>query len=201
MLLKGLLTSLRSRVGHLLIGSGQKFLALRVLVMRVFLCVAIALTPICGVNSALAQSFSGSTLVPSNGAFNGRGPTGTPFATDQVLINRVGPDGSPRTSTLPLGDFASSADVQALRSQWAYMASRDLKRSSENAALSAAITILAPNPGDRFAFTFSGAASDSHAAGSLSASYRLTDSALGFVAYSRSETQNLFKAGVSLSVR
>lgn len=67
--------------------------------------------------------------------------------------------------------------------------------------LSSAISILPPNAGDRFALTFSGAATDGQGAGSVSVSYRVGNDALVFGGLAVSQTQALAKGGVSFSFR
>ncbi len=110
--------------------------------------------------------------------------------------------------TLPLSAFASSQDlstglaqlrpdVAQLRSDVAQLRSR----AAQGIALSAAMTIVPPNAGDRFSLTFSGASYDSEGAGSATATYRAADRILVFGGYARSTSQNLFKGGVSFSFK
>jgi hypothetical protein len=69
----------------------------------------------------------------------------------------------------------------------------------ESAALASAITIMPPEKGDRFSLTVSGADANGYGAGSISGTYRITERMLAFGGYARSSTQNLGKAGLSMS--
>jgi hypothetical protein len=71
--------------------------------------------------------------------------------------------------------------------------------AQESAALASAITIMAPNPGDRFSLTFSGAGTEGYGAGAISGSVRISSQALAFGGYARSDHSNLVKGGMSLS--
>ena len=133
--------------------------------------------------------------------------------------------GEVTTSYVPLSAFASSADVAQLArdvaasnsdvaqlardiarhaydvSQLAYFMRRDAQRVSEGIALASALTVLPPEPGDRFAVTISAAAFDSEVAGSVSVSYRPAPGVILFGGYARSQTQNLYKGGASFSFK
>jgi hypothetical protein len=167
---------------------------------------------------ARSQSFQSYPLFPINGGFNGPSPTGTPLPTDQVLLNRLMPGNSFATTSLQLGSFASANDVQALSQNidnsnqniqnqlyQVYLSNQsiqnELSRLSEGVALASALTILPPNPGDRYNITFSGAGYNLKAAVSVSGSYRFNEQALLFAAYARSQTENLVKGGVSFSFK
>jgi hypothetical protein len=68
------------------------------------------------VASAKAQDFSSYMVSPYTGCCNSPGFSGAPLPTDTIAINRlVGTASS--TEALPLGDFASAADVQNLNGQ------------------------------------------------------------------------------------
>ncbi len=165
--------------------------------MRRFLLLLLMLP---ATTAAKAQTFQNYPLNPVNGGFNGS-PTGLAQPTDQVLINRL-EGGVPRTGSLPLADFASAQDIQSLGdrfARWNAFVQRDLSRLSEGVALSNALTIMPPNPGDRYSVTFSGAAFNSNGAGSVSLAYRLTDQSMAFAGYARSRTQNVVKGGVTFS--
>jgi trimeric autotransporter adhesin len=77
--------------------------------MRACLFLVFSLVWIAG---AQAQSFDPYTVGPYTGCCNGPGFTGSPQPTDTVAITRVGPGNVPITATLPLGSFASAADLQ-----------------------------------------------------------------------------------------
>ena len=94
--------------------------------------------------------------------------------------------------TLPLSAFASQQDLSNGLSQLR-------SRIDQGVSLSAAMTIVPPNPGDRFSLTFGGAGYDSEAAGAATATHRAADRILLFGGYGRSASQNLFKGGVSFS--
>jgi hypothetical protein len=89
--------------------------------------------------------------------------------------------------TISLGQI--TAPVLAAAQAWA----------QESAALSSAMTIMAPNPGDRFSLTFSGSGTDNYGAAAISGTVRITNQALAFGGYARSDHSNLVKGGVSLS--
>ena len=78
---------------------------------------------------------------------------------------------------------------------------RNNRRMTEGIALSAAVVIMPPNPGDRFSLTFGGSGFNGQGAGTISASMRLHERALVFVGYGRSSTQTLVKGGVSFSFK
>jgi hypothetical protein len=78
---------------------------------------------------------------------------------------------------------------------------RNNRRMTEGIALSAAVVIMPPNPGDRFSLTFGGSGFNGQGAGTISASMRLHERALIFVGYGRSSTQTLVKGGVSFSFK
>jgi YadA-like C-terminal region. len=105
--------------------------------------------------------------------------------------------GDVTTSYVPLSAFASSADV----AQLTYFMRRDAQRVSEGIALASALTVLPPEPGDRFAVTVSAAGFDSEVAGSVSVSYRPAPGVILFGGYARSQTQNLYKGGASFSFK
>jgi hypothetical protein len=71
--------------------------------------------------------------------------------------------------------------------------------ASQGIALAGAMTIIPPNPGDRFSLTFSGAGFDSQGAGAVSGSYRVAERVLLFAGYGRSSNFNFAKGGVSFS--
>ena len=143
-----------------------------------------------------AQSFQNAALTPVNGGFNSPSPTGAPLPSDLVLVNRLQSGGYYSTAGLSLGNFASAYDLANV----AASAQREFDRLRQSAALGAAMTILPPNPGDRFNFTLSSAAGYSVGAFSGSVTFRVTDQALLFAGYARSQNENLVKGGVSLSI-
>ncbi len=153
---------------------------------------------LCGEVEAQAQSFTSATLGPDIGQNGGPLP-GPPTAqlTDLVEMVRYTPgSGIPGVgATLPLSAFASAGDVQGLSTR---MDKMDL-RLSEGIALASAITIVPPNPGDRFSFSMAGADYSSQGAGSLSFTYRATDQGLFFAGYARGNTQSLGKVGIAYS--
>jgi YadA-like membrane anchor domain len=77
---------------------------------------------------------------------------------------------------------------------------RQTGRLFEGVSMASAMTILPPNPGDRFSFTFAGANFYGNNAFSGTFSYRLNDQILLFAGYARSSTGNLAKGGVSISI-
>lgn len=161
--------------------------------------------------SVHAQTFQGTTTAPYLPSYTGvsRFDTGSarPLDPNQdlVAVSRVGPPsfmyccglGDVTTSYVPLSAFASSADV----AQLTYFMRRDAQRVSEGIALASALTVLPPEPGDRFAVTVSAAGFDSEVAGSVSVSYRPAPGVILFGGYARSQTQNLYKGGASFSFK
>ena len=163
--------------------------------MKTLTCwVVMATFPLVG--PALGQSFQNSTLVPVNGGFNGSSPSGVPLSTDLVLVNRLQPGNTYAAAGVALGSFASAYDL----SNVAAYAQREFNRLQQSAALGAAMTILPPNSGDRFNFVLSGSGSDSAGAIAASVSYRLTNQTMIFAGYARSQSENLVKGGISLSI-
>jgi hypothetical protein len=94
--------------------------------------------------------------------------------------------------TLPLSAFASAQGVSNALAQLR-------SHVAQGIAMSSAVTIVPPNPGDRFSLTLGGSGYDSEGAGSATATYRAADRVLLFGGYARSASQNLFKGGVSFS--
>lgn len=151
-----------------------------------------------------AQSFSSFPLNPALGQ-NGVNifPTNA-LPTDQVELARLIPNcGCGAGASLPLSAFASSQDIQSLAGLIGQLNERlqaDVSRLSQGIAMSSALTVLAPNPGDRFSVTFGGSAFNSQGAGAMTATARLAPNVTGFVGYARSLSQNLMKGGVSFSI-
>jgi hypothetical protein len=156
------------------------------------------------------------------GATGPAGPQGSPGATGAQgpigLTGAQGPQGpqgpqgaqgaqGPQGAQGIPGPGADAARLAALETQvlqaqqLAFLARRDAARAIEGVALSSAITILPPNPGDRLALTFSGAAGEGQGAASVSMSYRVTQDALVFGGVAVSQRQALAKGGVSFSFR
>jgi hypothetical protein len=77
---------------------------------------------------------------------------------------------------------------------------RDNEALSAGIAMASALTILPPNPGDRFSLTFGGAGFNGQGAGAITATARLSENALIFVGYARSQAQYLIKGGISFSI-
>ncbi|WP_162241571.1 YadA-like family protein [Methylobacterium sp. Leaf117] len=122
--------------------------------------------------------------------------------------------------SISLDQFASRGQVQQLQGrldqisqngqspqlltrldQLAFFARRDFQRLNEGIALSSALTIMPPNPGDRFALTVGGAGFNGRGAGAITGTYRVNESMMVFGGYARSETQNLVKGGATFSFR
>ena len=164
--------------------------------------------------SANAQGFSGYTVSPVGNTFNGSF-AGAPLASDAIFVTRGTFNGPGNTSALPLGAFASQADIQALSARIdagngpasaalvtiASRLDRLADRFHEGIALAGAVNVLPPNPGDRFAVSFGGAGYDGAGAGSVAVSARLNESTIAYVGYARGPTQNLVKGGVGFSFR
>ena len=168
------------------------------------LLIALALS-VCGEVEARAQSLTSATLGPFIGQ-NGGPPPGPPTAqlSDLIEMVRYTPgSGSPGVGvTLPLSVFAGAGDVQGLSTRVQDLSTRMDKmdlRLSEGIALASAITIVPPNPGDRFSFSMAGADYDSQGAGSISFTYRASEQGLFFAGYARRNTQNLGKVGMAFS--
>jgi hypothetical protein len=69
------------------------------------------MTTVALVSSAQSQGFSQYTVGPFTGCCNGSF-NGSPLSTDFIGINRVGPGNVNISASLPLGAFASAADLQ-----------------------------------------------------------------------------------------
>lgn len=91
--------------------------------------------------------------------------------------------------------------VRARLDQLSFFVQRDFQRLSEGIALSSALTIMPPNPGDRFAVTIGGAGFNGRGAGAITGTYRVNEGMMVFGGYARSETQNLVKGGATFSFR
>ncbi len=103
-------------------------------------------------------------------------------------------------ATLPLSAFASSDEFRALNAEVTNLNVQLNQMNihmSEGIAMASAITIVPPNPGDRFSLSLSDADFNSQNAGSVSATYRVSDQALVYAGYARGNTQNLGKVGLS----
>jgi hypothetical protein len=77
---------------------------------------------------------------------------------------------------------------------------RNEQRLYEGISLSSALTVVPPNPGDRFSITFGGSGFNGYGAGAVTATARLSSNVIGFAGYARSQSENLFKGGVSFSI-
>ncbi len=175
-----------------------------------------------GSPNVLAQGFSGTALQfppyilirQADGSFASKvvvSPSTNVVVPVTALNNNV-------QSEVPLLNFATSADIaqitgdisqartaidqlRATFDQLNYFIARDRERLAQGVALASAVTIVPPNPGDRFSLTFSGADYNGHSAVSGSVAYRVNENVLVFGAYARSEQQNLVKGGVSFSIK
>jgi hypothetical protein len=111
-------------------------------------------------------------------------------------------------STIQLSDLfaAANAPVEALGARVSAIydqmdaLQRNQQRLYEGLSLSSALTIVPPNPGDRFSITFGGSGFNGYGAGAVTATARLSSNVIGFAGYARSESENLFKGGVSFSI-
>ena len=102
----------------------------------------------------------------TSGASRGAGTTGPPGTTGTArspgASRAQGPQGlqgppGPQGGQGPPGP-AGGLDIRT--AQLIFFAERDARRAREGTVLASAITILPPNAGDRFALTFSGAATE-----------------------------------------
>lgn len=113
-------------------------------------------------------------------------------------------DGINNRQYVSIDQFASSQQVGAVQSrqeQFAFFMRRDFDRLAQGIALASALTVMPPNPGDRFALTVSGAGFDGRGAGAISGTYRVSEDVLVFGGYARSADQNLVKGGATFSFR
>ncbi|MCE4223392.1 hypothetical protein HCU64_06480 [Methylobacterium sp. C25] len=139
--------------------------------------------------------------------YNGTQPALNGYVQTYVVptsgVTFVG-DGIGNRQYISIDQFASAQqlrDQQARQDQFAFFMRRDFDRLSQGIALASALTVMPPNPGDRFAVTVSGAGFDGRGAGSISGTYRVREDILVFGGYARSETQNLVKGGATFSFR
>lgn len=144
---------------------------------------------------------------------NGTGNSGTcgqPVNTNQTYAAvDISSDGiSQLGSTIRLSDLfaAANAPVEVLGAQVSAIYNqmdalqRSQERLYEGISLSSALTIVPPNPGDRFSITFGGSGFNDYGAGAITATARLSSNVIGFAGYARSQSENLFKGGVSFSI-
>ena len=111
-------------------------------------------------------------------------------------------------STIRLSDLfaAANAPVEVLGVQVSAIydqmdaLQRSQQRLYEGISLSSALTVVPPNPGDRFSITFGGSGFSGYGAGAVTATARLSSNVIGFAGYARSQSENLFKGGVSFSI-
>jgi len=97
-----------------------------------------------------------------------------------------------------------AAGLSSLQQQLTSMAAqidRNTRKLSDGIAMSSAITIIPPNPGDRFSLSVGGAGFDGRGAASVSGTARLTDQTLVYAGVAVSQTQTLLKGGAAFSFR
>ena len=71
---------------------------------------------------------------------------------------------------------------------------------NQGISMASALTVLPPNPGDRFSITFGGSGFNGYSAGAVTATARLSSDVIGYAGYARSLNENLVKGGVSISI-
>jgi hypothetical protein len=171
---------------------------------------------------AQAQNASFSGLMPTsanNGPNGGPPPATVNSAQDRItvtslpstvgyglLLNAFASEQDLAATQAQLGSLQAQTQLNAtlgqlntLASQINGMIAHERDRNAEGIALSAAMTIAPPNPGDRFSLTFTGAGYAGQGGGSVTGTYRIADPVMLFGGYARGATQNLVKAGVSFS--
>jgi len=77
---------------------------------------------------------------------------------------------------------------------------RQAQTLSQGIAMASAMTVLPPNPGDRFSINLGGSGFNGQGAGAITGTARLSDNAVAFFGYARSQSQNLVKGGISFSI-
>jgi hypothetical protein len=146
-------------------------------------------------------------FIPSSGTFSS--------SPDSVVTFIPTPGGGALGSSMPLSAFASEQDLtqayQTLSSQISQNTQalnnlnqsvrRVQNRASQGVAAVSSITVVPPNPGDRFSVTFGGGEYDSEGGGGISFAYRPPEwqNTLVFAGYARTADTNLVKGGLSLS--
>jgi hypothetical protein len=125
-------------------------------------------------------------------------------------IGLIGPGRSSCCFDLSVQDFANNiynasvdytinqqiAEIERTNQQIAQLN----QKLNEGISLASALTFLPPNPGDRFSITFGGSGFNGYGAGAVTATARLSSNVIGFAGYARSQTENLVKGGVSISI-
>jgi hypothetical protein len=166
---------------------------------------------ICTAATASAQNVAlpplqfpgGNTIIPSV-------PTSQWYFSD---IGLYGPNSSQCCYAMSVQDFANNtynasasytnslfaqqiAELENTNQQIAQLYSK----FDQGISLAAALTVLPPNPGDRFSITFGGSGFNGSGAGAVTATARLSSNVIGFAGYARSQNENLVKGGVSISI-
>ena len=144
--------------------------------------------------------------------------------TDGVFVwsNALAVAGNTRATAtaeiLPLSTFASQQDIAALNQADQTLSSQILQNTqaiaslnqsvrraqshaSQGVAAVSSLTVVPPNPGDRFSVSFGGGEYGSQGGGGMSFAYRPpeAENVMVFAGYARTVDSNLFKGGVSFS--
>jgi hypothetical protein len=174
--------------------------------------VAIVLLMLSAVSAAEGQDlvFSGPNCAnPSTGV---SGACGAPVNINQTYASVYADYGAiPNGSNIRLSDLfaAANAPVEVLDAQVGALYNqtsalqaqvgaiydqidalqKQQQRLYEGIALTSALTILPPNPGDRFSVTFGGSGFNGYGAGAITATARLSSNIIGFAGYARSQSE------------
>ena len=138
---------------------------------------------------------------------------GVPVDLNALSLAKINGAGS--QAILPLSAFASQQDLvqtdQVLSSQILQNTQaissldqsvrRAQSHASQGIAAVSSLSVIPPNPGDRFSVTFGGGEYGSQGGGGVSFAYRPPEvqSITVFAGYARTVDTNLFKGGVSFS--
>jgi len=152
------------------------------------------------VNSSIDQV----TITQPNNAYAGYALTLSDFASQQDLnsLNSLLAQSTNTVSQLSSATAQLTSAIAQLNTtaeQINASIAAERSRAAQGVAMASAMTIVAPNAGDRFSLTVAGSGFDGAGAGSVTVGYRPTGQIMVFGGYARSTGQNLVKAGVSFS--
>lgn len=167
--------------------------------MRVRL-IAVSLAVICAASAAKAQS-SG-FVYTGPGSFAGQAPDPqTDFVETARIVNGVR---SNAVGTIPISEFQPAGQVAPQAAVQPLIADPGIGATTnklyQGVSLAAAMTLIPPNPGDRFSVSFGSADFAGKKALSGTFAYRVTGRTLLYAGYARSSSEDLAKAGVSFSI-
>ena len=138
--------------------------------------------------------------IPTSGKLNSQ--------ADIITVGLPNPQGLLYGGQVPLSSFASANDL-SLTNQNLTLLNQNVNQAvrranshaSQGVAATSSITIVPPNPGDRFSVSFGGGGYGDEAGGGVSFAFRPPEAqnVMVFAGYARTTDANLVKGGVSFS--